>query len=222
MPDDFDTKLHRYRTANGHLRTREELRRSIDKLTDHVKREAKRLALAVDAKEITPVEFEIAMRELLKSAHVVAATVGRGGKEQMEQSDWGVVGNKLRWQYAFLARFARQILAAAVAGPRIASRAEKYASAIHISFYRANHAELKSAGSDTGPPVDDDGKKIKVRLVQNSKEGCSECKADAARGWVLVEDMGEIGSRKCGDYCRCDLHFSTDDPNYSGPGNQLD
>ena len=45
------------------------------------------------------------------------------------------------------------------------------------------------------------------RLITNSQEGCQECADDEAAGWVDVNDMKEIGTRECGDFCKCDIEF---------------
>ena len=173
----------------------------IDRLTSVGKREAKRISGRLERGEISIAQWRVAIAELLKSAHIIAASVGRGGRSRMTQSDWGKVGNKLRWQYGFLDKFTRSIVSGAVvigAGV-IANRAIKYLSAPYISFQTAKQSEHA---------IGVDGKPVLVRLVQNSKEGCEECNADAALGFIPVDDMDPIGSRICGDYCLCDLEFS--------------
>ena len=173
----------------------------IDRLTSVGKREAKRISGRLERGEISVAQWRAAIAELLKSAHIIAASVGRGGRSRMTQSDWGKVGNKLRWQYGFLDKFTRSIVSGAVvigAGV-IANRAIKYLSAPYISFQTAKQAEHT---------IGVDGKPVMVRLVQNSKEGCSECAADASLGFIPVDDMDPIGSRICGDFCLCDLEFS--------------
>lgn len=204
MPDDFDLKTRQYRTSGGRIRSRAEMRGEIDKLTDHVKRNAKRLAESVHAGEITDAEFVNAMRELLKSGHIIAASVGRGGRDRMSASDWGRVGRKLRWQYKYLDKFARRIAADTISGIASANRSQLYASALHISYYDSVYIDYATGER----PVDEDGNEILVRLIQNSAEGCEDCAADAGEGWMPVDLMAELGTRICGDYCKCDLEFS--------------
>ena len=93
--------------------------------------------------------------------------------------------------------FGIAIAAGAVVGS-IASRAAKYASAVFITFSNALQ-EAQTEGANE--------KEMLCRLVQNSKEGCPECNADAAAGWMPVSEMGEIGSRECGDFCLCEIEF---------------
>ena len=205
MPDDFDLSTRRYVTASGRVRSRAEIRAAIDKLTERVKREAKRLASAYYSGSINEAEFVLQMRELLKSGHIISATVGRGGKARMTQSDWGKVGAKLKWQYKYLDRFARQIKAGMVSEKRVASRAQLYPNSFWISYQKATHQEYKDAVESPDIPTAN-----LVRLVTNSKEGCAECAADESMGWVPADVLDEIGSRECGDHCKCSIEYMDD------------
>jgi hypothetical protein len=206
--DYYDEKRKRFVTASGRVRTRAELRREIDGLVSHTKREAKRLAQSVYSGKITAVEFDIAMRELLKSGHIVAASVGRGGRDRMSARDWGKVGQKIKWQYGYLTKFSRKIARDILSEAASANRVQLYADALHVTFYRSFYDEMKDRPEDQ--PTGKDGKPLLVKLVQNSMEGCPDCKADADEGWMELDEMGELGSRECGDFCKCDLVFSDD------------
>ncbi len=186
-----------------------ELRGLIDKLTAFTQKEAREIAHRYTGGEITLVEFETQMQGLLKSAHIVAATVGRGGRSLMDAADWGRVGAKIKWQYQYLAKFVRKIASGRVSDPLTASRAQAYASSIYISYARTfmeSQTETIEPPPDNGHPVTDEN--ILVRLITHSDEGCDECAADEAEGWMRPEDMGEIGTRICGDFCKCELEFS--------------
>lgn len=177
--------------------TDEELRQLIDKLTLQTQREARRLSGRLERGEIDREQWLVAMLALLKAAHVVAVSVGSGGIAQVSDQRWKKAENKVRWQSAFLTRFGAAIAAGSFVGS-IASRAAKYASAIYTTYANA-FQESQTAGKDE--------QEMRCRLVQNSQEGCSECAADASAGWMPVSEMGEIGSRICGDYCKCDIEF---------------
>jgi hypothetical protein len=209
MPDDFDVRSHHYFTESGRRRTRAEVRGFIDQLTDKVKRQAKRLAVMAHNGTITQAEFEASMRTLLRSGHVIAASVGRGGRVRMTAKDWGRVGAKIKWQYKFLAKFARKIGTDAISGAASSNRVQLYADALHISYYRAFYSEMAESPKDK--PIGKDGKELMVKLMQNSKEGCEDCEADAAMGWMRLDEMGLLGTRICGDFCKCDLVFSDDE-----------
>lgn len=197
MPNVYNPNKKLYRNAQGYI-PRAKVRREIAKLTKHVQKEARRYARKYNAGG-NIAEFENDMRDLLKSAHIIAASVGRGGRERMTQRDWGVVGAKIKWQYGFLAKFAAKV-AKGVTQAISEYRAASYASAIYISYQTAQLEEMQDA-----PERQLSG--MRARLIQNSEEGCPECTADADKGWMPVEDMTEIGGRLCGDFCKCFIEF---------------
>jgi hypothetical protein len=202
MPHDYIPKQKAF-YKDGRKVSRTAVRNEISKLLDHVGNESARLAKQLRAGSINVAEFELQMRELLKSAHIIAASVGKGGRSRMLSSDWGRVGSKIRWQYGYLSRFARKLKSGAVSEAATASRARSYASAIYVSFSRTFQKSQREFIEGGKNPE-------RCRLVTNSEEGCVECAADEAEGWMSVDDMGEIGSRLCGDFCECDIVFEDD------------
>lgn len=205
MPHDFDTVSRQYRTAEGRPVSHSETRTQIDKLIDFVEKEAARIAERYwTSKNI--VTFEIEMRELLKAAHIVAASVGRGGRSRMTAADWGRVGQKIKWQYDFLAKFARKIATGKIMRIASTARARSYASAIYIS-YAKTFKESQTEGSGGNGNRPNGQAEMLCRLITNSVEGCSECAADEDEGWIPVSEMKELGDRICGDFCRCVIEF---------------
>jgi hypothetical protein len=202
MPHDYIPKQKAF-YKDGRKVSRTAVRNEISKLLDHVGNESARLAKQLRAGSINVAEFELQMRELLKSAHIIAASVGKGGRSRMLLSDWGRVGSKIRWQYGYLSRFARKLKSGAVSEAATASRARSYASSIYVSFSRTFQKSQREFIEGGKNPE-------RCRLVTNSEEGCVECAADEAEGWMSVDDMGEIGSRICGDFCKCDIVFEDD------------
>lgn len=198
MPHDYNTKTKKFEGVS-----RLAVRGEINKLTDHVSNEAARIAKGYRAGRITLIEFETAMRELLKSGHIIAASVGKGGRARMTQSDWGQVGAKIKWQNGYLTKFARKIGRGSITEIATASRAKSYASSIYMSFANTFHKAQTEFVKEGKNPA-------RVRLITNSEEGCAECAADEAQGWMSVDDMGELGTRLCGDFCKCDLEFEDD------------
>jgi hypothetical protein len=190
--------------SGGKKVSRQSVRREINGLIQHVGNDSARLGRLLRTGRITPVEFELAMRDLLRSAHIIAASVGRGGRALMTQADWGRVGAKIRWQYGYLSKFARKIARGGISEAATASRAKSYASSIFVSFSRTFQKAQETFVEGGKNPE-------RCRLVTNSEEGCPECAADEAEGWMSIDDMGEIGSRICGDFCKCDIVFEDDE-----------
>lgn len=185
--------------------SRKEIRAIIDKLTDYVTKRTKTLGAKVDAGEITTAAFNVEMRELLKSAHIIAASVGKGGRQQMTFSDWGKVGRKLNWQYKYLDRFTKKLERKVLSKANTVNRARTYVNAVYISYAQMFQESQMVSLEPSGDQTKDEN--ILVRLITNSDEGCPECAADEAEGWMKPEDMQELGTRICGDFCRCTLEF---------------
>lgn len=200
MPHDYDPKSRKFVNRDtGRTVSRAKVRSLIDDLTATVQKDAKTIATKFESGGINLAEFEIAMRDLLKSGHIIAASIGRGGRLRMTQADWGRVGAKLKWQYGYLSKFARKIERGSISKILTANRAQAYASALHITFYQSFAVEGEQA--DERP---------KVRRILNAKESCDDCVHYASLGFISVDAMPELGSLSCGDFCKCDLEFEDD------------
>lgn len=199
LPYDYNRQKRRFVDASGRTIPLREVRAQIDKLTAFVQQEARALAAQFEAGRITLAEFELGMRELLKSGHIIAASVGRGGRKRLTQADWGRVGAKVKWQYEFLAKFTRKIGQGKISKILTANRAQKYASALRITFYQTFGIEREG---DPDTP--------RVRRILNAQESCEECVAYADMGFIPVDEMPELGELECGDFCKCDLEFEND------------
>lgn len=174
----------------------------ISKLIVRAKVEAKRITKRFNDGAITYEQWFEAMVSLIESAQIVAASVGRGGRELVE--NWGKVSERVDWGTSYLPRFAKDIQTEGkLSEAAMNNRAGMYADPAYITYQNESLDKQK------------DGKEVLCMLVQNSEEGCQDCQDDAARGWVPLSEMDEIGSRSCGAFCRCDLIFSDDDG--SGP-----
>lgn len=201
-PYDYDPQKRKFRDDSGYV-SHLETRAKIDKLTEFIKKESARYAKQFNDGKMSADEFHFAMRELLKAGHIVSSSVGRGGRERMSPGDWLRVARKVKWQNGYLEKFARKLKTGTPINVR--ARAAAYVNSIFISYAESFHI-AQSENPDGGKR---DG--IMVRLVQNSQEGCVECSADAALGWQPIDEVAEIGDRICGEWCKCDLEFSTDD-----------
>lgn len=182
----YNEKTRQYE-RDGVVITAVMLRELIDKLTTYTRLRARRLGQQLQDGKITPEQFAAGMTSLLAAAHVVAEAVGG-------RNDWGKVRDKVARQQGYLAKFVASVAAGTVISG-ISARAGSYISAIYTTFANGRFDERQQVERE-----------MQVMLVQTSEEGCSECNADSDE-WVPVSAMGEIGSRICGDFCRCFLVF---------------
>jgi hypothetical protein len=203
MPHDYDVRAKRF-IKGSRVLTRAEVRYQIDRLTEHVGRKAKRVAARYAEGKINVPEFELEMRDILKAGHIVAAAIGKGGRTNMTVSDWGAVGARVKKEYQYLAKFSRKIRMGKISKILTTGRAQKYASAIRITFYRA-----------FGKEQSDEKKQKRVKRVLNAQESCDECVEYAAMGYIPLDEMPLLGELECGPFCKCDLVFEEDEQDES-------
>jgi hypothetical protein len=66
------------------------------------------------------------MRKVIKDVYIAETMLGKGGRDKMTFADWGRIGNMVRRQYSFLARFAQDIKDGKLSPKQIAARARLY------------------------------------------------------------------------------------------------
>ena len=179
-----------------------EILQLIEKLTTASKREARRISAKLENGEIDVDEWKAAILALLVSSHIIAASVGRGGRSAMTSGDWQKVQDKVAWQGGFLDKLGAKIASGAivVAAGVIAARAVKYFAAPFVSFANAD----KERAVEASPK---DEKEMLCLRELHAAESCPDCQAYADLGWIPVSEQPEIGSLQCGDYCRCEISF---------------
>lgn len=202
-PDDFSERTAHFITESGRVRTRAEQRAAIDKLIDHIKKESKRLAAQLKAGKITKRQFEMQMRELLKSGHIISSSVGKGGRARMTFKDWGKVGSKLAWQYRYLQRFTKK--ASSLSEAATVHRASLYASAVRVSYYNTLLADQKQRGAVKTVLGE---LPLMARRELNAAESCTGCIRESSEQFLPLDEIAEIGSQECGDYCLCEIIFN--------------
>jgi hypothetical protein len=197
MPIRFNPKTRKYE-RNGKPVPYAEVRSRVLALQMKIAKRLRRISKQLNDGKITPQEWEAAVKETLKTGHLAASALGKGGVRQLDNKDLRRIEKKLKWQYGFLAKFRKTIMRGRYADnpERIVSRSASYASSVYAMYENTRFDNIKET----------DGK-MRVRLVINSEEGCAECAEDADEGWMPADDMGEIGSRICGDFCKCTIEF---------------
>lgn len=142
-------------------------------------------------------DWQEAMAMELKAMHAQATIIGAGGRENVTQSDWGRLGNRLRREYGYLNRFAKQITNGDLSEAQIRNRMGMYGEAIWSSFWKANRAQHDRSGFTEERRVLDDG-----------AIHCDDCPRFARRGWVPIDTLPPPGEQsECGNRCRCSMEF---------------
>lgn len=153
------------------------------------------LANRLRAGEISLADWQLAMKREIKDLHVTAGVIGKGGEwGAMTQSDFGVIGGRVRGQYNFLSRFADDVAQKVATGEDLTSainvRAKMYGRASGATFNKINQSLRLEEGNTEAKWV-----------LRPASDSCETCLDLAARDWIPVADFGgrmpRDGSTNC-------------------------
>lgn len=193
----FDPTVGRYRSPrSGRYVAAAEIRRAVEAVIQKSARRVEALSGQLRAGSLTLDEWALALRAESKSSHLAAALAAKGGREAMTQGDYGALGQRLRREYQYLARFTEQIAAGSLPlDGRFTRRAASYALASRAVFSEAERQARMAAGDRF------------ERNLLTPGESCESCKAATAAGLVPIGSLPPIGSRTCLHNCRCQIVY---------------
>ena len=197
MPFLWDDNLQRYRNERGHWVSQREINAAVDQVISATADRMRFLTGQLQANEITLADWQAGMISQVKLLHLGAAMIGRGGRAQMSQSDWGWTGQKIRQQYTFLREFAHDIATGETPmDGRLQARAAMYAAAA-----RGTQRQM------TGRVAMMNGKEQERNQLGGSDRHCGTCVSCSAQGWVSIGTLTPIGSRSCMSNCKCSMQY---------------
>ncbi len=185
----------RYINQSGNFVSFADVRSYLDEVLDRHERKIMSLSSALREGSINVQQWQAGMKDALKDLHLVSGALARGGWAQMSQADYGRVGNQLRFQYERLAKFAQQIERGLPFDGRFIRRTRLYAQSGRVSYTAALRQEMALRGY------------TEEQSVLAAADHCSECVAEADKGWVKIGTLINIGERICKSNCRCHLEF---------------
>lgn len=196
MPITFDNKTGQYRDAKGRFISASKVHHEINKTVYKLENDLRSISRNLNQGKINLAEWQIQTAAKLKTAHLTAAAIGKGGRKQMTTSDWGKAGAAIREQYKFLNNFAREIERGKLSPNQIVFRSVSYAKAIRETFYKQEIELKKKAGY------------LYCRRILHAAESCVECESWASKGWVPIDEQPPIGGLICRNFCRCELEYN--------------
>jgi len=146
---------------------------------------------------ISLANWQTSMMEQIKIAHVAAGSAANGGWAQMEQSDWGAVGQMIRKQYDHLANFAEQIAnGEQKLDGRLLMRSDMYGDAPRGTFEQMERRSQIENGFEE-----------ERRVLEDKTNNCDGCLEQAALEWQPIGTLDAIGEEECGTRCRCEFNY---------------
>lgn len=190
----YDPAAHRYRAASGKFLSASRVHGWVMDYSANVGRSLRDLTQQLRAGSVTLAEWQLAMAQSVKDAHVAAAIAAKGGRAQMTQADWGHIGQRLRIEYGWLSKLSDGISSGAIPmDGRIVARAEQYGRAARETYWRTLDREMRRRGID------------EVRNERHASDSCDQCIEAESLGWTDPSRMSYPGTRTCRANCLCVL-----------------
>jgi len=207
MPWSFDPRALRYRDGEtGRFLPRGRALELANQVIDTGGEAANVLADMVTDGRLSPFDWHERMRREIKDAYVQQYLLGRGGRAQMTQADWGSVGGSISDQYRHLDRkldnFYSQVQAGEMTAGTVAARSNMYINSAREAYERGLKRRLRGSAYD------------EERWVLGDAEHCDDCVALAARGWVPFGALPTVpgaGQTACLTNCQCHIEYRRSD-----------
>lgn len=152
--------------------------------------QSKALTDQVTSGKITLTQWEKGMRQIIKDTHGTLYAAAKGGFANMTQSDWGRVGQEVRKQYEYLAKFRAELAAGKSTPGQAATRAAMYPGS-------GNQAWEKGRAANVFDPR---------LLPAYPGDGSTQCRTNCKCRWEIIESetaylcYWRLGSEKsCAD-----------------------
>jgi hypothetical protein len=193
----YDRNSGRYRDEKGRFLSQASVEKLVDARIDKLEASLKRFTRMLSNGNITLDQWEASVREAIKGAHIQAAIVGYGGKDQMGSGEYGRIGQRLRSEYAYLQGFALDLLEQRVSAPMAAARIGLYAQSVRGSYWQGT--ELRKQQQGYG---------LMRRILDPQAQHCQDCVDHAARGIAPIGSLPMPGQRcACRARCKCRVEY---------------
>lgn len=189
----WDARARQYRAATGRFVPRTAVRQALDEVIDLQAAEIRRDAERLQAGKLTLIEWQLRMEKSIKLIHTASAAIAAGGWAQATAKDWSIAAAKIRQEYKFLNRFARQIANGLPLDGRFLARAASYGTAGSGTY----EAVLRRRDLGSGEVI------AEARLL-HSLNPCQSCVAYHNMGRQAPGVLPDIGQEcDCRSRCRC-------------------
>ncbi len=113
----------------------------------------------------------------------------------MSPADYGRIGVRLKEQYKFLGKFAKQIEGGLPLDGRFMNRVKLYSQSGRATYHSLEREEQAKRGM------------TEERCILGGNDHCTECLSEAGKGWVPIGSIVLVGQRICKSNCRCHSEY---------------
>ena len=147
-------------------------------------------------RQLSVADAEIAFRRMIKNVHLNAVALERGGWANLTPRDFGLAGQRIRYNYGKARDMFKQIAEGKQRlDGTLTQRMGLYNTAARNTFYRSKQANLR-------PEV------THVRSIRHARDSCRQC-IDLDRKVFAIGDPAYSlpGQRICLSRCRCSEEY---------------
>jgi hypothetical protein len=198
IPNLFVNAAGRYIGKNGQFLSPLQIRHIVDDDIENTARRFGDIARALQDGDIGLGEFRAQMAASIKHLDLANLCAGKGGLQNLDFSDYGRAGQRIRAQYEYLNNFVSQLSAnpELINDAQFFRRAQSYAQAGRVAFEKVRLQDQIERGA------------VWARRVLHRAEHCKGCIGGAKMGWVLVSQIVPIGGYECNVFCHCTIEYS--------------
>lgn len=192
-----ETAARYYNTETGRFLSRAEALGYVDESIKATSSATDLLASYVSDGMIAPTDWHDLMKREIKNEYIREYILGKGGRAQMTQVDWGSIGGMLKEQYGYLDGFAELVASGDLSEAAIRSRSRMYINSAREAYERAKERVAGEAGYD------------EELWVLGIADHCEDCLAFEAEGWQPIGHfpMPGAGHTRCITNCACHKEY---------------
>lgn len=193
----YDRNTGRYRDEKGKFLSKAAIDALVDGRINKLGVMLKRFTNMLIDGSITLDQWQGSVREAIKAAHIQAAIIGHGGRDDMGSAEYGRIGQRLRQEYSYLQGFARDLLEQRSSRAMALARIGLYAESVRGSFWEGSSIRQEQEGYS-----------LMRRILDPQAQHCQDCLDYAARGLVPIGSVPLPGQRcACRARCRCRVEY---------------
>jgi hypothetical protein len=193
----YDRRIGRYRDDRGRFLSKESVGKLVDSRIDQLEANLRRYTRMLADGNLTLDQWQGSVREAIKNAHIQAALIGYGGKDEMGSAEYGRIGQRLRAEHTYLQGFARDLLDGRISNPMALARVGLYAKSVRGSYWQGTELRQQQQGFS-----------LMKRKLDGQAQHCQDCLDYAARGIVPIGTLPLPGQRcACRARCRCSIEY---------------
>lgn len=193
----YDRRIGRYRDDRGRFLGKEAVGKLVDSRIDQLEANLRRYTRMLADGNLTLDQWQGSVREAIKNAHIQAALIGYGGKDEMGPAEYGRIGQRLRAEYTYLQGFARDLLDGRISNPMALARVGLYAQSVRGSYWQGTELRQQQQGFS-----------LMKRKLDGQAQHCQDCLDYSARGIVPIGTLPLPGQRcACRARCRCSIEY---------------